>query len=319
MFSALIAVSSCSHLTPAEEKGFLLFMRRHALSYSGPEYHLRLGIFVTNRRLVRSFNLRHESFTVSLNKFSVFTPSEFRALAGVRRHSATKSEYRILSLAPTAESYDWRSLGAVQVIKDQGQCGSCWAFSAVAAQESQWFIARGGPLWSLSEQNLVDCALGCYGCMGGLPSSAYDFVLAHQAGQFARESEYPYQGDVGPCRFSSAHPVTRMTRYSTLSPGSESGLREAVYNMGPVSACIDASHWSFQQYSGGVYNEPACSSSNPDHAVCVVGYGVDGGLKWWIVKNSWGTDWGESGYIRMTRDKGNQCGIATEGIVPVDL
>jgi cathepsin L len=152
------------------------------------------------------------------------------------------------------DSYDWRSQGAVVAIKDQDQCGSCWAFSAISAQESQYFIVN-KVLTSLSEQNLVDCATSCSGCNGGWPSSAYTYVISKQSGKFHTESAYPYTARDGSCKYSASGATSLIKSYSSISSGSETALLNACYTIRPVSVAIDASHNSFQLYKSGVYNE----------------------------------------------------------------
>jgi cathepsin L len=207
-------------------------------------------------------------------------------------------------------SVDWRAQGAVTDIKDQLQCGSDWAFSATSAQESRHFIAH-GELLVLSEQNLIDCLKTCYGCDGGWPSAAYDGVIRQQDGHFTTSSHDPYVGYRSFCTYTSNVGVTNITGWTKIAQGDEAALAAAVAE-GPVVAVIDASHSSFQLYTGGIYNEPACSSVAVNHGVGIVGYGTN----FWIVKNSWGVTWGETGYIRMTRNKKNQCGIATHVVFP---
>ncbi|CAL1540040.1 unnamed protein product [Lymnaea stagnalis] len=213
------------------------------------------------------------------------------------------------------DSVDWRTRGAVTGVKDQGLCGSCWAFSTIGSVEGQHFKATGS-LVSLSESNLVDCSTANLGCNGGSMEKGFQYIINN--GGIDTESSYPYTPQQSSCQFSSINIGAKISSYSKVTIGSEDDLQKAVAMVGPVSVAIDATNQrSFQLYKGGVYDEPACSTSQLDHAVLVVGYGTSGNQDYWTVKNSWGTSWGESGYIFMSRNKRNQCGIASAAIYPI--
>jgi len=210
---------------------------------------------------------------------------------------------------------DWRTQGAVTSVKNQEQCGSCWSFSTTGSVEGCHKIA-GASLVGLSEQNLMDCstAQGNQGCDGGLMTQAMDYIIKN--GGIDTESTYPYTAEDGSCHYAKANNGATLKSYTNVQSGSESDL--ATQGMkGPVSVAIDASHSSFQFYSSGVYYESQCSSDSLDHGVLMVGWGADGGSLYWIVKNSWGTDWGQDGYIWMSRNRKNNCGIATMATLPV--
>lgn len=198
---------------------------------------------------------------------------------------------------------DWRKKGCVTQIKDQGQCGSCWAFSAVGSIESEYCI-KTGKLVSLSEQQLIDCSskYGNMGCNGGLMDYAFQYLK--DAGGSMGESAYPYQASSWPCKFNASGVIVKVCGFIDIPSKDETALQQAVATIGPMSVAIDASHSSFQLYrSGGmyflklfclisvlkllylVYNEPACSETQLDHGVLVVGYGADSGNDYWLVKN----------------------------------
>jgi cathepsin L len=289
-------------------------MRESNQFFTGDEYQTRLGVFLANKRLVQQHNAANKGFKVAMNRFAAMTPSEYKALLGFKQIHQTNNA--VESSTPANDSVDWRKKGCVNAIKDQGQCGSCWAFGTVASTEGV-YAAKNGKLYNLSEQNLVDCVDTCDGCNGGLPELSYDYIVKHQNGNLMSESDYPYVAYDQSCKYDASKAVKiGMKGHKSVKEGSESDLASKCASVGPISVGIDASNWSFQLYSSGVYDEPACSSSSLDHAVCVVGYGAEGSKNYWIVRNSWGTSWGEEGYIRMSKDKKNQCGIATDATYP---
>jgi len=226
----------------------------------------------------------------------------------------TYPESRHAQISTGAADVDWRTKGAVTGVKNQGQCGSCWSFSTTGSTEAAHFFAT-NKLVSLSEQNLVDCSVpeGNQGCNGGLMDSAFKYIISNKG--IDTEASYPYTA-TGPnsCRFNAANVGATIMSFTDVSSGSEAALETAV-NAAPVSVAIDAGHNSFQLYSSGVYYEPACSTTQLDHGVLAVGYGTDG-TDYWLVKNSWGTSWGMAGYINMSRNRNNNCGIATMASYP---
>ena len=308
----LLSFASALLVQPHEERSFVSWMRSTNQVYTGDEYHLRLGIYLASSRFVQAHNAKQTSFKVSLNKFAAMTPAEYKAMLGftptLRKNKGTRSNFKI------PESLDWREKGAVTEIKDQGQCGSCWAFSTIAGCEGANQIAT-GQLLSFSESNLVDCVDTCYGCMGGLMTYAIEYVLDEQNGKFMLESDYPYKPVKQDCQWDKTKGVGHISNYVEVEQNEEDDLAAKCAQYGPVCVAIDASQTSFQLYTSGIYNEPRCSPANLDHGVGCVGYGAEDGVKYWIVRNSWGTVWGEAGYIRMIW-KANQCGIASSACVP---
>ena len=236
---------------------------------------------------------------------------------GYRMKPAAKSQSVFVPpIQDNPASVDWRTQGYVTPIKDQGQCGSCWAFSAIASLEGQHFKAS-GKLVSLSEQNLVDCSQkqGNQGCNGGLMDQAFTYIKVNNG--IDTEASYPYKAVDEKCKFKAANVGATDTGFIDISSGSEDDLVTAIATIGPISVAIDASQDSFQFYSSGIYYESACSSTELDHGVTAVGYGSQGsGKDFYIVKNSWGTTWGDQGYIMMSRNKNNNCGIATMSSYP---
>ena len=292
-----------------EEQAFLSWMRETNQFFTGEEYQRRLGVYLSNKRLVQEHNAKNAGFSVSLNKFAALTPSEYKSLLGFKPIHHVQASQKVAT--PNAAEVDWRNKGVVNDIKDQAQCGSCWAFSTIQTVESIYAINK-GKLYSFSEQNLVDCVTSCYGCNGGLMTSALTYIAQSQGGKVMTETDYPYKGVDQSCKFDSSKAFNAgVTGYGEVASGSESDLAAKCQSVGPIAIAIDASNWSFQLYSGGIYDESSCSSSNLDHGVGLVGYGTEGSTAYWIVRNSWGTSWGENGYIRMVKDKNNQCGEAS--------
>jgi cathepsin L len=319
MFAAFLAVASSALVHAHEEKSFIAHMRQHGLMYTGDEYQLRFGIYLTNLRIIREKNAQNLGFTMGLNALSTLTPAEYKGLLGTHRGQWNPKKLPKKLAGKKAgvkapDAWDWRDQGAVQVVKDQGQCGSCWAFASIGAEESMFFINI-GTLYNLSEQDLVDCDVYDSGCEGGSFEGAYFYVYDYQDGYFSTEDQYPYTAQDGNCAYVQG--PAYLTDFGTLANPTEANLLAVVYDYGPVACAIDASHNSFQLYTTGIYDEPACSSEDLDHGILTVGYGTQDATDYWIVKNSWGTSWGQAGYIWMSRNKNNQCGIATDGVVPL--
>jgi cathepsin L len=291
---------------------------KYQKSYLGAEESTRQAIFNENLAYITKHNSEGHSYELGMNQFGDLTNAEFQAtyLRSMQRSVNRTAELHVAGNEIDPSSVDWRTQGYVTPIKDQGQCGSCWSFSSTGSIEGAHFKAT-GKLVSFSEQNLVDCSTkqGNQGCNGGLMDYAFTYVISNKG--LDTEASYPYTARDGTCRYNAANSGGSISSYKDVQAGSETALQSAVATIGPVSVAIDASHNSFQFYKSGVYNEPLCSSKNLDHGVLAVGYGTDAGKDYWIVKNSWGTSWGDKGYIMMTRNKRNQCGIATAASYPI--
>ncbi|WOG91773.1 hypothetical protein DCAR_0311024 [Daucus carota subsp. sativus] len=285
---------------------------------STDEWEMRFGIYQSNVQFVDYMNSQNLPFRLTDNKFADLTNEEFNSIYLGYRSPGRLTQRRNFTLEGSIPaSMDWRRKGAVTPIKDQGKCGSCWAFSAVAAMEGITQI-RTKKLISLSEQEIVDCDVGGgnNGCNGGFMTKAFKYI--HKNGGLTTESDYPYLGRNGVCNKSKLeHHAASITGYKLVSANDETELQLIVANQ-PVSVAVDASGYSFQLYSEGVLFSSYCGKTL-NHGVTVIGYGKDKGRKYWLVKNSWGTDWGEDGYIRIERgirDPSGTCGIAMEASFP---
>jgi cathepsin L len=332
---AILAVSVyCASAASIFDSGldnvWLSYKQEHGKLYgSDLEETNRRLIWESNVRFIHSHNIRaslgQHTFTVKMNKYGDLTNKEFRAMMNgfnmTAHQLSQQNKPAVLGHIfenPTVaipDSVDWRTKGYVNEVKDQGQCGSCWSFSAVASLEGQHF-KKNGKLVSLSEQNLVDCSskFGNQGCNGGLMDQAFSYIKANKG--IDTEQSYPYEARDGKCRFKPANVGATDSGFNDITSGDEQALTQAIATVGPIAIAIDASQSSFQFYSSGVYNEPDCSSTQLDHGVAAVGYGSLSGKDFYIVRNSWGPSWGDKGYIMMTRNGNNQCGVATAASYP---
>jgi C1A family cysteine protease len=308
-----------------EWKQFTNFQERFSKRYENiQELETRFQIFRSNLRDIIVHNLDHtQNFTMGINQFTDLTPQEFKDkyVGGLKTEVGSYGcKSFSSSAAGSPSSIDWRNKGAVTSVKDQGQCGSCWTFSATGAVEGAWAVSK-GQLVDLSEQELVDCATGVsygsHGCSGGQMDGAFKFIIEN--GQCALSS-YPYTSGVtktgGSCQKCSA--VVHISSCSDVKPNDQISLKGAVAQQ-PVAIAIEADTRYFQSYSGGILTSTSCGTSL-DHGVLIVGYGTENGQDYWLVKNSWGTSWGDKGYVKIARSSSTNdqgiCGIAMEPSFP---
>jgi cathepsin L len=325
-------------------ESFQEFQKRFRRTYKSDEEKLfREKLFLQTLERVRSHNARGSTWTEEINEFADRTPEEMRQKKGIDRAMLVKQNQKMLkgrkprtvNLSELPESKDWREEGVVTPVKNQGHCGSCWAFAATEALESHVAVAT-GTLFTLSEEEFVACMPnpdecgGTGGCMGATMELAFQFAMDKG---LVSEWTAPYTSyfgeDGGPSENATMCPlstenfagdintVAGITGFHQLASNEYDELLEAVATIGPVAITVDASTWG--TYSGGIYD--GCNQENPelDHGVLLVGYGTDpkAGGDYWLVRNSWGPTWGEDGYIRLARtaNEGDRCGV---DVVPAD-
>uniref|UniRef100_K3W7R0 Peptidase C1A papain C-terminal domain-containing protein n=1 Tax=Globisporangium ultimum (strain ATCC 200006 / CBS 805.95 / DAOM BR144) TaxID=431595 RepID=K3W7R0_GLOUD len=315
---ALMGTASLTRAkTPLQyESEFENWMSKHKLTFSSAlEYARRLENYIANDLYILMHNKEHEYTGVTLghNEYSHLSHDEFKARMngfdmpeGYLQSRLAKRKEGVLRDVKLPENVDWVEKGAVTPVKNQGQCGSCWAFSTTGAVEGAAFVS-GGKLPSLSEQELVDCDNnGDMGCNGGLMDHAFEWI--EDNGGICSDTEYEYHAQQSTCR--TCKEIVKVTGFQDVNPNDEHALQVAVAQQ-PVSVAIEADQRAFQFYKSGVFN--LTCGTQLDHGVLAVGYGTDNGQKFWKVKNSWGASWGEQGYIRLARGlngASGQCGIA---------
>ncbi|KAB7494353.1 Cysteine proteinase 2 [Armadillidium nasatum] len=290
--------------------------------YSPEEDTQRYKIFQQNKLKIAEHNKRFEegkeTFKMGINQFADKIPEEPHLLNEFKKHTGeNKKGARVHKTRPGysyPKSVDWRESGCISGVKDQGQCGSPWTFVVSESLEAACCL-KNGYLVSLSTQNLIDCVEGA-SCSGGVMNDpAFDYI--ESSGGLDTEASYPFTGQQGVCHFDPANIGCPCSGYVSIPSGSEDDLLTAVATAGPVTAAIDASRVSFQLYASGVYYDASCSSVILGHSVLIVGYGTENSAEFWLVKNSWGVSWGENGYIKMARNRDNNCGIASDAAYPL--
>jgi len=326
LFALFVGTFSIPTFDSSLNEAWKLFKQVYEKVYTFEEEQNRRAIWEENVATIRVHNLEADmdihSYTLGMNKYGDMTNKEFvKQMNGLKMTDDSQSGDRHTFIPPSnvkiPASVDWRKEGYVTPVKDQGQCGSCWAFSATGSLEGQWFKAH-SELISLSEQNLVDCSTtqGNQGCNGGWMDWAFQYIKDNEG--IDTEKSYPYHAVDQKCQFDKKNIGANDTGFTDIKAQSEPDLEAAIATVGPISVAIDASHAKFQLYKSGVYDQLGCSTTQLDHGVLAVGYDTTSKKQnYYIVKNSWGESWGNHGYIWMSRDKKNQCGIATKASYPI--
>jgi len=289
------------------------FKLKYNKSYTAAEEVYRFKIFSQNVDLAAQRSAKSITATHGVTKFSDLTPEEFKKLflSIVPERSVNNGDENPSQFRDLPDTFDWRTKGAVTAVKNQGQCGSCWAFAAVETVESVCYLAGYG-LYSASEQQVVDCDKGDMGCNGGEPTGAYQYLI--KAGGIETEAAYPYNPSQTTCTFNSSQVYCPVTSWKSVTNAkNETVMQEFCYSNSPMAACVDAMTWS--TYTGGYISVKDDCGWVTDHCVQIVGWTSMSGVSVWTVRNSWGSDWGVSGYIYLQMDH-DVCGIADSPSVP---
>jgi len=309
----LACAFACMALDQEWEDYKLEFDKRYTAEEEESKYQ-------TWKKAVAEINLHNaqydRTFEQGINQFTDMTDEEFAAeyLSGYepRPENDEDATTWVPSNEPIPNSVDWRSQGMVTEVKNQGACGSCYSFSATGALEGQW-KKKTGSLISMSEQQIVDCSgrWGNHGCHGGRFQSSWNYIKS--AGGIVSENSYPYHPSQGRC-YKRGSNVATVRGVVQIPHNSEAALTQALAQVGPISVAIDASPSSFRRYRSGVHYSSNCH--HPNHAVLAVGYGTENGQDYYLVKNSWGTRYGMGGYVKMARNRNNNCCIAMDTAYP---
>lgn len=275
------------------------------------------------------FRRGRKTFRMGINQFTDMPFEEFAAMYTLNDSLASvlKEKVKNLKFQPIQvftdkkfkgvlpESLDWRQRGAVTAVEDQRHCGSCYAFSALAAVESHYFIHR-GELPDLSVQEILDCPEDSYmtfKCSGGTVFKVFDYVRDHGV---SSKVAYPYEGKIGQCRKRESLIKGEVRGYGYVDANdNDQAMEKALVDIGPIAIAMNIKYETFMRYSGGIYFEDCEGKIN--HGVLLVGYGTENGQDYWIIKNSFGDKWGENGFFRLARGKGDTCGIFQAPIYPV--
>jgi C1A family cysteine protease len=333
MFKVLLAVALFATVAlalsePEYEAKFVKWVTEHKKVYKHDEFFQRYHNFKKNVDIIAKHNSMQKNYVLGTTNLADLSKEEFaKKYLGYKPNPNRKRNVRkVLAARMAPPSLDWQLLGKVTPVKDQGQCGSCYSFSATGAMEGAWAIAKNltGPnVVSISEEQVVDCssAQGNQGCNGGLMDQVFQYVISNNG--ICSEQAYPYTaggGQAGNCQ-TGCTPVVTISKFTDVAPNNEDAMVQAIQN-GPLSVAIEADQSVFQLYTSGVIAATAGCGTQLDHGVLAVGYGVDPttGLKFWRIKNSWNSSWGNQGYVLLERGNAaypsGTCGVASDPSYP---
>jgi len=312
----IVALAASTEIPSWVYESFDNWSTRFEKMYASPsERNYRVGVFYTNLQYILKENSIQTNYKLGVNQFTDLTTSEFLEMyTGLKPRERTMNYQTInVDVKTLPATVDWVTAGAVTPIKNQGQCGDCWAFSTTGSLEGVYEITTKN-LTSFSEQQLTDCsdAYGNEGCNGGLMDDAFEYV---EAKGIETEKQYPFVGVDQKCKYVASDVVFKITGYTDVPPSNNDDLQAAVAQQ-PISIGIDAE--AIMSYSSGIFDNKNCGTSL-DHGVLIVGYGTTSGTDYWLVKNSWGTSWGMSGYIKFIRATGKGtaiCGLNLQASYP---
>ena len=318
-FAALAAAASALNNVEFEYMNYMAQFNKYSNDMN--EFQMRLEQFTATDAFIKENNASNASHVAGHNQFSDWTYAEYKAILGYRAGEMDMANREVTLFEPTnASSVNWVEAGAVTPVKDQGQCGSCWAFSSTGALEGAHYVAS-GELLSFSEQQLVDCAglrYGNLGCNGGMQARAFKYLKSHN---IELEETYPYTSGTskkaGSCQYSDSSTTSvDVSSYVNVKADDAEQMKAALQQQ-PLAVSIEADKMVFQTYKSGVLSDSACGTKL-DHAVLAVGYGTEDGQDYWLVKNSWNTTWGDQGYIKLAMDSSTgTCGVQMGPLYPI--